>query len=286
MFFEIGLVLLMPVIYLVARRSQLSLVTVGIPALAGLSAMHGLVPPHPGPLTAIDLLGADLGITLALGVAVAIPTVDCGRSAIRQARRTLGRPRCARPVRCRRLLRQRRRRHRRGRGGRRRHRYCNPDRHPHPAVLRHDHVQRSAAGGADDGQGTRRHFHRRRKQPASPDVRHHRPAFDGPADRSRGRHVHARSGRRHDARSDRQVPRDVLAASRGHHPHRRRRRWVQAGARRHRHRHETRGMGYGGQHLGDSARLGARSAHPARHRFCDGGHHHRVVPDARIWSRG
>jgi gluconate:H+ symporter, GntP family len=75
MFFEIGLVLLMPVIYLVAKRSQLSLITVGIPALAGLSAMHGLVPPHPGPLTAIDLLGADLGITLALGVAVAIPTV-------------------------------------------------------------------------------------------------------------------------------------------------------------------------------------------------------------------
>jgi gluconate:H+ symporter, GntP family len=75
MFFEIGLVLLMPVIYLVARRSQLSLITVGIPALAGLSAMHGFVPPHPGPLTAIDLLGADLGITLALGVAVAIPTI-------------------------------------------------------------------------------------------------------------------------------------------------------------------------------------------------------------------
>ena len=75
MFFEIGLVLLMPVIYLVAKRSQLSLITVGIPALAGLSAMHGLVPPHPGPLTAINLLGADLGITLALGVAVAIPTV-------------------------------------------------------------------------------------------------------------------------------------------------------------------------------------------------------------------
>jgi GntP family gluconate:H+ symporter len=75
MFFEIGLVLLMPVIYLVARRTQLSLVTVGIPALAGLSAMHGLVPPHPGPLTAIDYLDADLGITLALGVAVAIPTI-------------------------------------------------------------------------------------------------------------------------------------------------------------------------------------------------------------------
>ncbi|OBG15657.1 gluconate transporter [Mycolicibacterium celeriflavum] len=75
MFFEIGVVLLMPVIYLVAKRSGLSLITIGIPALAGLSAMHGLVPPHPGPLTAIDLLDGDLGITLALGVAVAIPTV-------------------------------------------------------------------------------------------------------------------------------------------------------------------------------------------------------------------
>jgi GntP family gluconate:H+ symporter len=75
MFFEIGLVLLIPVIYLVSRRSQLSLVTVGIPALAGLSAMHGFVPPHPGPLTAIGLLNADLGLTLALGVAVAVPTI-------------------------------------------------------------------------------------------------------------------------------------------------------------------------------------------------------------------
>jgi GntP family gluconate:H+ symporter len=75
MFFEIGLVLLMPVIYLVARRAQLSVITVGIPTLAGLSAMHGLVPPHPGPLVAIDSLNADLGTTLMLGVLVAIPTV-------------------------------------------------------------------------------------------------------------------------------------------------------------------------------------------------------------------
>jgi gluconate:H+ symporter, GntP family len=75
MFFEIGLVLLMPVIYLVARRSGLSLITVGIPALAGLSAMHGFVPPHPGPLTAVGLLGADLGLTLGLGVLVAVPTI-------------------------------------------------------------------------------------------------------------------------------------------------------------------------------------------------------------------
>jgi GntP family gluconate:H+ symporter len=75
MFFEIGLVLLMPVIMLVSRRSGQSLIAVGIPTLAGLSVMHGLVPPHPGPLVAIAALDADLGITLALGVLVAIPTV-------------------------------------------------------------------------------------------------------------------------------------------------------------------------------------------------------------------
>jgi len=75
MFFEIGLVLLMPVIVLVSRRADLPLMRVGIPALAGLSVMHGLVPPHPGPLVAVAALNANLGITLGLGVLVAIPTV-------------------------------------------------------------------------------------------------------------------------------------------------------------------------------------------------------------------
>ncbi|MDU5341070.1 MAG: gluconate:H+ symporter, partial [Cutibacterium avidum] len=75
MFFEIGLVLLVPVILLVTRRSKLPLMKVAIPALAGLSTMHALVPPHPGPLAAIGLLKADLGVTLGLGVLIAIPTV-------------------------------------------------------------------------------------------------------------------------------------------------------------------------------------------------------------------
>ncbi len=74
MFFEIGLVLLMPVILLVARRSGQSVIRIGIPTLAGLSVMHGLVPPHPGPLVAIDALNANLGVTLGLGVLVAVPT--------------------------------------------------------------------------------------------------------------------------------------------------------------------------------------------------------------------
>ena len=51
------------------------MITIGIPTLAGLSAMHGLVPPHPGPLVAIASLDADLGTTLMLGVLVAVPTV-------------------------------------------------------------------------------------------------------------------------------------------------------------------------------------------------------------------
>ncbi len=75
MFFEVGLVLLVPVVILVARRSGAPLMRIALPTLAGLSAMHGLVPPHPGPLAAIGVLGADLGLTLALGVLVAVPAV-------------------------------------------------------------------------------------------------------------------------------------------------------------------------------------------------------------------
>ena len=75
LFFEVGVVLLIPVVLMVAKRGNYSLMRIGIPALAGLSVMHGLVPPHPGPLVAIDAVDANLGVTLALGVLVAIPTV-------------------------------------------------------------------------------------------------------------------------------------------------------------------------------------------------------------------
>ena len=75
LFFEVGVVLLVPVVLLVSRRSDVPLLKIGIPALAGLSVLHGLVPPHPGPLVAIAALKADLGLTLAFGLVVAIPTV-------------------------------------------------------------------------------------------------------------------------------------------------------------------------------------------------------------------
>ncbi|RAN76544.1 gluconate transporter [Bacillus sp. SRB_336] len=75
MFFEIGLVLLIPVVMLAVRRSNGPAMRLGIPALAGLSVLHGFIPPHPGPLAAIGILHANVGITLALGLIVAIPTV-------------------------------------------------------------------------------------------------------------------------------------------------------------------------------------------------------------------
>ena len=75
LFFEVGVVLLVPIVLLVARRTDIGLLRVGIPALAGLSVLHGLVPPHPGPLVAISALKADLGLTLMFGLLCAIPTV-------------------------------------------------------------------------------------------------------------------------------------------------------------------------------------------------------------------
>ncbi|WP_282287393.1 GntP family permease [Pseudomonas sp. PS02302] len=74
LFFEIGFVLLAPLVFIVARRTGLSLVKLGIPLLAGLSAVHGLVPPHPGPLLAVGVFGADIGKTIFYGLLVGLPT--------------------------------------------------------------------------------------------------------------------------------------------------------------------------------------------------------------------
>lgn len=72
-FFQVGLVLLAPVLFTVTRRTGTPLLRVAIPLLAGLSVTHGLVPPHPGPLAAIERLGADPGRTLFYALIVAFP---------------------------------------------------------------------------------------------------------------------------------------------------------------------------------------------------------------------
>ncbi|MFG1280734.1 GntP family permease [Xanthobacter autotrophicus] len=73
LFFEIGFVLLIPLVFVVASRTGVSLVKVGISLLAGLSAVHGLVPPHPGPLLAVGVFGADIGKTIFYGLIVGLP---------------------------------------------------------------------------------------------------------------------------------------------------------------------------------------------------------------------
>lgn len=82
MFFEIGLIVLLPLIFSVARRLEdrggtngSPYVLLGVPAIAALSTLHGMLPPHPGPLTAMTGLHADLGLTLAVGIVCAVPTV-------------------------------------------------------------------------------------------------------------------------------------------------------------------------------------------------------------------
>ncbi|WP_254787045.1 GntP family permease [Curtobacterium sp. MCBA15_001] len=75
MFFEVGLVLLIPIIVLVAKRSSVPIMKIAVPALVGLSTMHAFVPPHPGPLVAIATVGANLGTTLAFGIVLAIPVI-------------------------------------------------------------------------------------------------------------------------------------------------------------------------------------------------------------------
>jgi GntP family gluconate:H+ symporter len=72
-FFQVGLVLLAPVLFTLAKQTGTPLVRLGLPLVAGLSAAHGLVPPHPGPLAAIERLGADTGRTLFYSIVVGLP---------------------------------------------------------------------------------------------------------------------------------------------------------------------------------------------------------------------
>jgi GntP family gluconate:H+ symporter len=73
-FFEVGLILLIPIVFIVARKTNMSLLQIGIPILAGLSTVHGLVPPHPAPMIAITAYNADLGKTILYSIIVGLPS--------------------------------------------------------------------------------------------------------------------------------------------------------------------------------------------------------------------
>ncbi|MEG0053012.1 MAG: gluconate:H+ symporter [Comamonas sp.] len=85
MFFEVGLVVMLPLIFSVARKLETqerfkgsAYVYVGVPVIAALAAMHGMVPPHPGPLTAIATLKTTVGPTMLYGFLAAIPALILG----------------------------------------------------------------------------------------------------------------------------------------------------------------------------------------------------------------
>ncbi len=73
-FFEVGFVLLVPIAFNVAKRTGTSLVLVGLPMVAGLSVVHGLLPPHPAAMLAVIAYNADIGRTIAYALLIGIPT--------------------------------------------------------------------------------------------------------------------------------------------------------------------------------------------------------------------
>lgn len=73
-FFEVGFVLLIPIAFNVARRTGTSMLLVGLPMVAGLSVVHGLVPPHPAAMIAVGEYQANVGRTIFYALVVGIPT--------------------------------------------------------------------------------------------------------------------------------------------------------------------------------------------------------------------
>jgi len=73
-FFDAGLVVMLPIIFSVAYRFGGSVLLYALPAAGAFAAMHALLPPHPGPVAAGDLLGADIGLLVLVGLVVALPT--------------------------------------------------------------------------------------------------------------------------------------------------------------------------------------------------------------------
>ena len=75
MFYSVGFVILVPLVFTVATATGLSLISVALPMLAALSVTHGFLPPHPAPSALSIMFEADLGKTLIYGIVVAIPAI-------------------------------------------------------------------------------------------------------------------------------------------------------------------------------------------------------------------
>ena len=75
LFYEVGFVLLLPLVFTIAAKARVPLLYVGVPMAAALSVTHGFLPPHPGPTAIATIFHADMGKTLLYGPLLAIPTV-------------------------------------------------------------------------------------------------------------------------------------------------------------------------------------------------------------------
>jgi Gnt-I system high-affinity gluconate transporter len=75
MFYSVGFVILVPLVFTVASATRLSLIGIGLPMLAALSVTHGFLPPHPAPSALSIMFNADLGKTLIYGIILAIPAI-------------------------------------------------------------------------------------------------------------------------------------------------------------------------------------------------------------------
>ncbi|GGI13759.1 GntP family permease [Gottfriedia solisilvae] len=75
LFFEVGLVLLIPIVFAISKQLKVSILYLGIPMAAALSVTHGFLPPHPGPTVIAGEYGANIGEVLLYGFIIAIPTV-------------------------------------------------------------------------------------------------------------------------------------------------------------------------------------------------------------------
>ena len=73
-FFDVGFIILVPIIYALSRDTKKSLLYYGIPLLAGLAATHSFIPPTPGPVAVADIINVQLGWVILLGLIIGFPT--------------------------------------------------------------------------------------------------------------------------------------------------------------------------------------------------------------------
>ena len=72
-FFDVAFIILIPVVYAIARKTRKSMLLYALPLLAGLAITHSFIPPTPGPVAVADILGANLGWVIIFGVLAGIP---------------------------------------------------------------------------------------------------------------------------------------------------------------------------------------------------------------------